>query len=209
MTASLGHDPLVFIISGPSGSGKSTLVTRLLELPGTIFSISCTTRPRRSAERDGEWYNFVTEEEFDRMVERGDFLEYACVFGKHRYGTPRRWVEDARSWGLDLVLEIDVQGAAQLREKLPAAIEVFILPPSRQALEQRIRVRGQDSEEEIERRLERATQELELYGKYDYVVVNDDLERAGRELQAIAVAARCRRSANERRVQEILESFGG
>lgn len=209
MTASLEHDPLVFIVSGPSGSGKSTLVTKLLELPGTVFSISYTTRPRRSAERDGEWYNFVTEEEFDRMVERGDFLEYACVFGKHRYGTPRRWVEEARAQGLDLVLEIDVQGAAQLREKLPAAIEVFILPPSRQMLELRIRARGQDSEEEIERRLRRATQELELYGKYDYVVVNDDLERAGRELQAIALAARCRRSANERRVQEILESFGG
>jgi guanylate kinase len=205
----LEHDPLVFIVSGPSGSGKSTLVTKLLELPGTVFSISYTTRPRRSAERDGEWYNFVTEEEFDRMVERGDFLEYACVFGKHRYGTPRRWVEEARAQGLDLVLEIDVQGAAQLREKLPAAIEVFILPPSRQMLELRIRARGQDSEEEIERRLRRATQELELYGKYDYVVVNDDLERAGRELQAIALAARCRRSANERRVQEILESFGG
>jgi guanylate kinase len=209
MTAPLGHDPLVFIISGPSGSGKSTLVKKLLELPGMLWSISCTTRPPRPGEKDGEWYNFVTEEEFDRMVEGDEFLEHACVFGKHRYGTPRRWVDQARERGLDLVLEIDVQGAAQLREKLPAAIEVFILPPSRQALEQRIRARGQDSQEEIERRLERATQELELYSKYDYVVVNDELECAGRQLQAIAVAARCRRAANERRVQKILDSFGG
>jgi guanylate kinase len=209
MTTLAGHDPLVFIISGPSGSGKSTLVTKLLELPGTMFSISCTTRPRRSAEREGEWYNFITEAEFDRMVERGEFLEHACVFGKHRYGTPRRWLDEARTRGLDLVLEIDVQGAAQIRGKLPLAIEVFILPPSREVLEQRIRARGQDTEEEIQRRLRRATQELELFREYDYVVVNDDLECAGRQLQAIAVAARCRRSANERRVQKILESFGG
>jgi len=209
MSASERHEPLVFIVSGPSGSGKSTLVLKLLELPGTMFSISCTTRPRRSAERDGEWYNFVSEEEFDRMIERGEFLEHARVFGKHRYGTPRKWLEASRTRGLDLVLEIDVQGAAQLRGRLSSAIEVFILPPSREVLEQRIRARGQDSEEEIGRRLQRASEELQRYREYEYVLVNDDLERAGRELQAIAIAGRCRRSANEKTVHEILESFGG
>jgi guanylate kinase len=143
------------------------------------------------------------------MVERGEFLEHACVFGQHRYGTPRKWLEESRARGLDLVLEIDVQGAAQLRGRLSSAVEIFILPPTREVLERRLRARGQDSDEEIERRLRRASEELERYREYEYVVVNDDLERAGRELQAIAIAARCRRSANEKTVHEILESFGG
>src|SRR3990170_2824087 len=136
------HTPLVLIVSGPSGSGKSTLVKKLLELPGTMFSISCTTRPPRPSERDGEWYNFVSPEEFRRMVEQGEFLEHACVFGKHNYGTPRRWLDVARRRGLDLVLEIDVQGAAQVKQKLPDAVAIFILPPSSRVLEERIRARG-------------------------------------------------------------------
>ena len=203
------HDSLVFIISGPSGCGKSTLVKKLLELPGTVLSISCTTRKPRPSEQEGEWYHFVSEEEFQRMVERGEFLEYACVFGKHSYGTPRRWLEEARARGLDLVLEIDVQGAAQVKQKLPAAVAIFIVPPSRAVLESRLRERGQDSEEEIARRLERARQEMQHYGNYDYIVINDDLERAGREVQAIATAARCRRSSNEARARNILGTFGG
>ena len=206
------HTPLVFIVSGPSGSGKSTLVKKLLELPGTMFSVSCTTRPRRSQEdhtSDGEWYNFISPEEFRRMVDRGEFLEYACVFGKHWYGTPRHSHDEARRRGLDLVLEIDVQGADQVKLKLPEAVAIFILPPSSQELEARIRARGQDSEEEIARRLLRARQEIEQYPRYDYVVVNDDVERAGREIQAIAQAARCRRASSEAKVREILDSFGG
>src|SRR6266849_1835556 len=113
--------PLVVIVSGPSGSGKSTLVQRILELPGTMPSISCTTRPRRTTESSGKCYHFVSEAEFEQMAERGEFLEYARVFGKHNYGTPRRWLDEARQKRLDLVLEIDVQGAAQVKEKLPGA----------------------------------------------------------------------------------------
>ena len=152
------REPLVLIVSGPSGSGKSTLVEKILELPGTTLSISCTTRQPRKTEGDGRWYNFVSESEFQQMVARGDFLEYAQVFGKNWYGTPRKSLE-ALAQKKDLVLEIDVQGALQVKEKLPAAVAVFVLPPSRAELENRIRARGQDSEDEIARRLERARQE--------------------------------------------------
>lgn len=201
--------PLVLIVSGPSGSGKSTLVAKLLELPGTLLSVSCTTRKPRPTESDGKWYNFISEDRFRQMIAEGEFLEYAQVFGRNWYGTPRRWLDEARASGKDLVLEIDVQGAIQVKKKLVDAVAIFILPPSRQDLEKRIRARGQDSEEEISRRLERARQELEQYKEYDCVVINDDLERAGREIQAIALAARCSRARNEQRVQQILKSFGG
>lgn len=203
------HEPLVFIVSGPSGSGKSTLVKKLRELPGMLFSVSCTTRPPRPTETNGEWYNFVSREEFQRMVDAGEFLEHAQVFGKHWYGTPRRWLDQARATGQDLVLEIDVQGAEQVKHKLPNAILVFILPPSREELERRLRQRSEDSEEEVQRRLERAREEMLRYKDYDHVVVNDEAERAGREVQAIATAARSRTADNERRIQKILETFGG
>ncbi|MGH9712543.1 MAG: guanylate kinase [Candidatus Acidiferrales bacterium] len=202
-------DPLVLIVSGPSGSGKSTLVQRILELPGTMLSVSCTTRPPRNTESDGKWYNFVTEEEFQQMVARGDFLEYAQVFGKHWYGTPRKWIDLARAQKKDLVLEIDVQGALQVKRKLPDAMAVFVLPPSRADLEKRIRARGQDSEEEIVRRLERARQEMLSYSSYDFAIINDNLERAGQEAQAIAVGSRCQVARNEDLIREILKSFGG
>ena len=204
------RQPLVFIVSGPSGSGKSTLVHKLLELPGMMFSISCTTRQRRNSEQDGKWYNFISEQEFAEMVKKGEFLEHACVFGRHSYGTPRRWLDEAQAKQLDLVLEIDVQGAAQVKRKLPGSVAIFIMPPSRQSLEQRLRSRGEDAEEELTRRLAQARQEiLSLSGYYDYLVVNDNLERAGQEVQAIALAERCRSSRNGDAVQEILKSFGG
>ena len=202
-------ETLVLIVSGPSGSGKSTLVEKLLQLPGTMLSVSCTTRAPRKTESDGKWYNFVTETEFQRMVAAGDFLEYAQVFGKNWYGTPRKWVDVAREQHKDLVLEIDVQGALQVKSKLPGAIAVFVLPPSRSELERRIRARGQDSEDEIRRRLERARQEMLSYSSYDFAIINDDLERAGREAQAIALGSRCRVARNEDRIREILMSFGG
>ena len=209
MTLPQAKQPLVFIVSGPSGSGKSTLVLKMLEVPGTMFSISCTTRPPRATESAGKWYDFVSEAEFERMVAQGEFLEYARVFGKHRYGTPRRWFEQAQSRGLDLVLEIDVQGAEQVKKELPAAVAIFILPPAREELERRLRTRDQDSAEAIQRRLDRAQQEMQHYTKYDFLVVNDDVERAGREVQAITVAARCLRSCLSDRAHKILESFGG
>jgi guanylate kinase len=202
-------DPLVLIVSGPSGSGKSTLVEKILEVPGTLLSVSCTTRSPRKTESDGKWYNFVTEGEFQQMVERGEFLEYAQVFGKNWYGTPRKWLEEAQTEKKDLVLEIDVQGALQVKRKLPGAVAVFVLPPSRAELERRIRARGQDSEDEIHRRLERARQEMLNYSSYDFAIINDDLERAGREVQAIALGSRCRVAPNEERIREILKSFGG
>jgi guanylate kinase len=202
-------EPLVLIVSGPSGSGKSTLVRKILELPGTMLSVSCTTRPPRETESDGKWYNFIPEAEFQQMVERGEFLEYAQVFGRNWYGTPKKWISEARAQNKDLVLEIDVQGALQVKQKLPGAVAVFVLPPSRAELERRIRARGQDAEDEIHRRLERARQEMLNYSSYDFGVINDDLERAGREVQAIALGSRCRMARNEARIQEILKSFGG
>ncbi|HTV59565.1 MAG TPA: guanylate kinase [Verrucomicrobiae bacterium] len=201
--------PLVLIVSGPSGSGKSTLVEKILELPGTMLSISCTTRAPRQTESDGKWYNFVSEAEFKAMVERGEFLEYAQVFGKNWYGTPSRWVEKAREEGKDLVLEIDVQGALQVKSRLPGSVSMFVLPPSRTELERRIRRRGQDSEDEIRRRLDRAGKEMLSYSSYDFSIINDDQERAGKEAQAIALGSRCRVSQNEERIREILKSFGG
>jgi guanylate kinase len=205
----MNFKPLVFIVSGPSGSGKSTLVQKLLQLPGTMLSVSATTRDPRKTESDGKWYNFVSPAEFQEMVERGEFLEYAQVFGKNWYGTPRRWLDEAMAQRNDLVLEIDVQGALQVKKKLPEAIAIFVLAPSREDVEKRIRGRGQDSEDEICRRLERARQEMLTYGSYDYAVINDDLDRAGAEVQAIAIASRCRVTQREDRIREILKSFGG
>jgi guanylate kinase len=201
--------PLVFVVSGPSGSGKSTLVERIMELPGTMASVSCTTRPRRATEATGKCYDFVTEAQFDEMVQRGDFLEYARVFGKHSYGTPKRWLEESRKRGLDLVLEIDVQGAKQVKQKLPEAVAIFILPPSREELERRLRSRGMDSDDEIARRLAKAREEIAAYKTYDFCVVNEDVALAGREALAIITALRCTTARRQARVEELLASFGG
>jgi guanylate kinase len=190
-------EPLVLIVSGPSGSGKSTLVKKILELPNMLWSVSYTTRSPRATETNGEWYNFISEAEFEQMVARGEFLEYAQVFGKNWYGTPRKWLDEAGKRGMDLVLEIDVQGALQ------------VLPPSRQDLETRIRARGQDSDDEIQRRLKRAREEMLSYSSYDFAIVNDDLERAGLQIQAVALGSRCKVTRNETRIHEILKSFGG
>lgn len=202
--------PMVLIVSGPSGSGKSTLVQRVLQMPGTMASRSCTTRPRRATESSGKCYDFVSETEFEAMASRGEFLEHARVFGKHSYGTPKKWLDESRVRGLDLVLEIDVQGAAQVKEKLPESVAIFILPPSRAELERRLRSRGQDSDEEIARRLAKARAEIEAFGKYyDYCVVNEDVERAGREVEAIITALRCSSSRRRAMVENLLASFGG
>jgi guanylate kinase len=173
-------------------------------------SVSCTTRPRRATEATGKCYDFVTEAEFDAMVKRGEFLEYARVFGKHSYGTPKKWLEESRALGKDLVLEIDVQGAAQVKQKLPESIAIFILPPSRQVLEQRLRGRGQDSDEEIARRLSKARDEIVASEKfYDFCVVNDDVERAGKEVQSILIALRASSARRRDRVNQLLATFGG
>ncbi len=210
MSERQGLAPLVLIVSGPSGSGKSTLVQKILELPGTMPSVSCTTRARRGTEASGKCYDFVTEATFEGMIARGEFLEYARVFGKHSYGTPKKWLEESRAKGLDLVLEIDVQGAAQVKEKLPESVALFILPPSRQELERRLRSRGQDSDEEIARRLSKARDEIVASEKiYDFCIVNDDVERASLEAQSVVLALRCRNDRRRDRVQQLLETFGG
>jgi guanylate kinase len=210
MSGGTAVDPLVLIVSGPSGSGKSTLVQKVLELPGTMPSISYTTRQRRGTEASGKCYDFVTKTEFDAMVGRGEFLEYARVFGTHFYGTPKKWLEESKRRGLDLVLEIDIHGARQVKQKLPESVAIFILPPSPGELERRLRSRGQDSDEEIARRLSKAREEIaESETLYDFYVVNDDVERAGKEAQAIVIALRCSSARRRDRVNQLLASFGG
>jgi guanylate kinase len=198
----------VFIISAPSGSGKSTLVGRLFrDVPGLHFSVSYTTRKPRGAEKDGVDYCFISREEFEHRIEKGEFLEYANVFGNF-YGTHVSQLEKARAAGEDLVLDIDVQGAAQLKDKLPEAVTIFVLAPSRQILEQRLRSRSEDPDPVIVRRLNDAASEIRNYDRYDYVVVNDDLERSAKTLAAIVTAERVRRTRIEDQLRPILESFG-
>ena len=198
---------IVFIISAPSGSGKSTLVRRLLEtVPGLTFSSSYTTRPIRAGEREGLDYHFISREDFETRIVKGEFLEHAEVFGNY-YGTHRSAFQQASLEGRDLVLDIDVQGARQLNIALPEAVSVFVLPPSRQVLEQRLRARSADSEKVIERRLRGAAEEVRNYTQYDYVLINNHLEESVARLQAIVKAERIRRGRMEEEVRPILESF--
>jgi guanylate kinase len=197
----------VFIISAPSGSGKSTLVHRLLQaVPGLTFSISYTTRPPRASETNGVDYIFISRAEFQARLAHGEFLEYAEVFGNY-YGTNRNTFEKAAHEGKDLVLDIDVQGARQLKVAIPEAISVFVLPPSREVLEQRLRARSQDSEEVIERRLKGAAEEVRNYTQYDYVLINRELEESAARLVSIVRAERLRKARMEEEVRPILESF--
>lgn len=197
----------VFIISAPSGSGKSTLVSRLMaHMPGLMFSISYTTRKPRGAEVDGQNYHFVARADFEAMVANGEFLEWAEVFGNH-YGTHRGVLERARAGAVDLVLDIDVQGARQLQCSIPEAVTIFILPPSRAVLEQRLRARGEDREEVIQRRLHDAAGEIGNYRAYDYVVINRDLNESESLLCAIVRAERVRRTRVEDQIEPILETF--
>jgi guanylate kinase len=197
----------VFIISAPSGSGKSTLVARLMRsVPGLKFSISYTSRRPRGAEVDGQDYRFVSRADFEAMIARDEFLEWAEVFGNY-YGTHRGILEEARSEGKDLVLDIDVQGARQLKCKIPEAVTVFILAPSRQILEQRLRTRSEDREDVMERRLRAAADEIRNYLTYDYVVINRDLAESDATLSAIVRAERVRRTRIEDQIRPILDTF--
>ncbi len=223
----------VFIISAPSGSGKTTLVERLLrEVPGLLFSVSYTTRPPRGQEQNGKAYFFVTRQEFEDMIERHELLEWADVFGNY-YGTSRRFLEEARRRGLDLLLDIDVQGATQVKEKIPEAVSIFILPPSREILESRLRNRSQDSEEVIRKRLRNAGREIYGYDRYNYILINDQLDISAERLKAIVqterrrqgsiaagasqeaddsarlLAESCRKERVQTQVDPILASFGG
>jgi len=198
----------VFIISAPSGSGKSTLVHRLLKsVPGLTFSISYTTRPPRPSETNGVDYVFINRFEFQARLAQTEFLEYAEVFGNY-YGTHRSTFENAAHEGKDLVLDIDVQGARQLKVAIPEAISIFVLPPSREVLEQRLRARSQDSEEVIRRRLQGAAEEVRNYTQYDYVLINRELEESAARLATIVKAERLRKARMEEEVRPILDSFG-
>jgi guanylate kinase len=225
---------ILFIISAPSGSGKSTLVSELLRLvKGLEFSVSYTTRAPRGSERDGREYHFITRERFQAMIAAGEFLEYAEVFG-HFYGTAAHTLEDAAVRGCDLLLDIDVQGAVQVKAKRPDAVSIFILPPSRQVLEKRLRNRsmseGAVDDKVIELRLLEARTEIENSPEYDYSLVNERLEeavdhlssivhaeralRSGGALEAeaqraVAIAKICsQRNGPNRKLKAILESFG-
>ena len=185
-----GRQPLLFVISAPSGAGKTSLVRALVAGDDRLaVSVSHTTRPPRPTDVDGRDYHFVSPPEFEAMRDAGEFLEHASVFG-HAYGTSRQAVLEQVQCGRDVILEIDWQGAAQVREAWPGAVTVFILPPSRQALRARIEGRGQDRPEVIARRMEEATRELAQHADFDHLVVNDDFEAATQELAAIVDGCR-------------------
>ena len=199
---------IIFVISAPSGSGKSTLVNRLLRSDSNLeFGTSVTTRPPRMNEVDGEEYRFVRRDEFLEMRDKDEFLEWAEVFG-HLYGTPRSALDHARRHGRDLLLDIDVKGAGSLIEKLPETVKIFILPPSRSALEQRLRERCSEDENAIKRRLGEASREVGQYRSYDHVVINENLNESFQRLYAILVAERGKRRNMERAIEPILRSFG-
>ena len=224
---------ILFIISAPSGSGKSTLVSELRkQVSGVDFAISWTTRAPRGSEENGREYCFTTREQFERMIAEGAFLEHAEVFG-HLYGTPRKSLDDARDAGHDLILDIDVQGAAQVRVRMPEAVGVFVMPPNPRVLRTRLRNRsraeGVVKEEELYRRLHEASKEIEKYRDYGYILVNDILDRAVAQLEAIVlaerfyrngeaiayrsrrvleVAAACLQSNSQERLKPVLEAFG-
>ncbi len=180
--AGRGH---LYVITAPSGAGKTSLLRALLQRrPGLSFSVSCTTRATRSHEQDGRDYHFVSRQEFERMVDAGEFIEHADVFG-NLYGTRRATVESALVEGRDLILEIDWQGARQVRERLPEAIQIFILPPSRAELETRLHKRGTESPEAIARRLAESISEMSHWREFDFVVVNREFDEALAEIEAI------------------------
>ena len=183
----------LFVISAPSGTGKTTLIKRLLSsLDNVTFSISCTTRPKREGEKEGVDYYFVDEETFRSMIDRDEFLEYAVVYGNY-YGTPKRPVLESLEKGIDVILDIDSKGARAVKEKLRDAVLIFIFPPSMEVLIERLRSRGTDSENVINRRIRDAKLEIEASIIYDYWILNDDLEKAYNELKSIVIAERCRK----------------
>ena len=189
----------VFIISAPSGSGKTTLANMLREsVPDLLFSVSYTTRKKRGSEQDGREYYFVDRQEFERMLTGDEFLEHANVYGNY-YGTAKRFLKEAKNAKKDLLLDIDVQGEEQVKRKIPAALSIFILPPSREILESRLRARGyaekiDDKEANVQGRLLAASKEIEKYRNYDYILVNDQLDRSIDQLKAIVLSERLRHS---------------
>jgi len=197
----------LYIVSAPSGAGKTSLVKALIDsMPQVRVSVSHTTRPTRPGEVDGVNYHFVDHAQFKAMLEENAFLEHAEVFGNF-YGTSQRWVEQTLAQGYDLILEIDWQGAQQVRRLMPEARSIFILPPTQQALRQRLTNRGQDSDEVIERRMREAVSEMSHYVEYDYLVINDDFAHALDDLKAIFRASQLSQRRQQRRHLQLLEAL--
>ena len=198
---------MLIVVSSPSGGGKGTLIDRVLKtVPGVSYSVSYTTRDARGGEQEGREYFFVTKAVFEEMIGRGEFLEWANVYG-HLYGTSHAQVERERDAGHDIILEIDVQGAESIRGLVADAVTVFILPPSFELLKNRLTARGTDSPADLERRLRGAPAEVEQYKFFDYVILNDDINRASAQLAAVIYAERARRDRQEVTSREALADF--
>lgn len=194
----------LFTVSAPSGAGKTSLVSALVEGSSqTKISVSHTTRPQRAGEKNGVNYNFVSAQKFLELVKAGDFLEHAEVFG-NLYGTSESWVRDTLESGFDVVLEIDWQGAQQVRKQIPETSSIFILPPSREVLRDRLKGRGQDSEEVIEQRMTKARDEISHYAEADYLIINDDFDTALKELSAVISAKRAKMANRSREYQNLI-----
>ncbi|MCD6192023.1 MAG: guanylate kinase [Candidatus Aminicenantes bacterium] len=199
------RDTSLFIISGPSGVGKSTLVRQVLaDLEGLEFSVSHTTRPKRSGEVEGQDYYFIDQNEFETMIREDRFIEWAVVHG-HYYGTSKREIEKKAALG-DVILDIDVQGAQQIKDKMKRGIFIFIFPPSFEELKKRLYKRG-ESEAALRKRLETARKELRFYSQFDYLIINDQLEKAVTELKAVILATRCTLEKQTKNILPILQSF--
>jgi guanylate kinase len=197
----------LFVVSSPSGGGKGTIIREVLDVvPNLSYSVSFTTRAPRPGESDGREYFFVSREVFDEMVASGEFLEWACVHGNY-YGTAKRQVVQETAAGVDIVLEVDVQGAASVRQLLLDSVSIFILPPSYEVLKGRLIARGTDTPEELEVRLRNAPQELRQYSAFDYVIINDEVDRAAAQLASIIYAERARCVRQENLVREVIEKF--
>lgn len=197
----------LYVVSAPSGAGKTSLVKAMLKQDNDIVvSVSHTTRDMRPGEANGVDYNFVSMDEFNQMIEASDFLEFAEVF-TNKYGTSQRWVEDQLEQGKDVILEIDWQGAQQIRRLMPECLSIFILPPSREALQERLTNRGQDSDEVINLRMSEAASEMSHYGEYDYLVINDDFEQALRELHGVFLSQRMQIAQQQDRCRDLLSSL--
>ena len=194
----------VFIISGPSGSGKDTVMTKLFKkMPELLFSISSITRAMRVGEREGEKYNFITRERFEDMLKNDRLLEHNEFVGNY-YGTPREPVERAVANGQDMVIEVDVNGAAQIREKMPEAVSIFIMPPSFAELKRRLSGRGTESEELIQKRLASALGEIKRAAEYDYIVVNEDITAAADDIMSVILSSRLKTDRQTKIIDEVL-----